>query len=69
MNEKLVITALEGWHSLLASVNQMTEVELRAALDIEKTHQRRKAVMIKLHQKYCTARTNRERGELLGETA
>lgn len=69
MNEKLVITALEGWHSLLASVNKMSEVELRAALDIEMTHQRRKAMMIKLHQKFCTARTQREREELLGETA
>ncbi len=69
MNEKLVIKALNGWHSLLATINDLTEEECRAALDIERTHRRRKMVMIKLHQRYSRLRMHREREALLtGET-
>ena len=65
MNEKRVIRALAGWTELNAVVADMSEEELKAALDIERKHRRRQQIMLRLHRKFCTLRRDRERAELM----
>jgi hypothetical protein len=50
---------------MIAVLSDLTEDELKAALDAElKTH-KRPAIARRLHQRYSALRTARERGELL----
>lgn len=65
MNEQLIITALSGWHELNRVLNEMTEEEIKAALNIEQKNQRRKQVLIRLHRRFCMLRMKRERAQLL----
>jgi hypothetical protein len=53
------------WRSMIAVLSDLTEDELKAALDAElKTH-KRPAIARRLHQRYSALRTARERDELL----
>ncbi len=54
-----------NWRSMIAVLSDLTENELKAALDAElKTH-KRPAIARRLHQRYSALRTARERDELL----
>jgi len=54
-----------NWRSMIAVLSDLTESELKDALDAElKTH-KRPAIARRLHQRYSALRTARERDELL----
>lgn len=54
-----------NWRSMIAVLSDLTEEQLKAALDAElKTH-KRPALARRLHQRYSAMRTARERDELL----
>jgi hypothetical protein len=54
-----------NWRSMIAVLSDLTEEQLKAALDAElKTH-KRPAIARRLHQRYSAMRTARERIELL----
>jgi hypothetical protein len=54
-----------NWRSMIAVLSDLTEEQLKAALDAElKTH-KRPALARRLHQRYSALRTARERDELL----
>ena len=54
-----------NWRSMIAVLSDLTEDQLKAALDAElKTH-KRPAIARRLHQRYSALRTARERDELL----
>ena len=54
-----------NWRSMIAVLSDLTEEQLKAALDVElKTH-KRPALARRLHQRYSAMRTARERDELL----
>jgi len=54
-----------NWRSMIAVLSDLTEEQLKDALDVElKTH-KRPAIARRLHQRYSAMRTARERVELL----
>lgn len=54
-----------NWRSMIAVLSDLTEGQLKDALDAElKTH-KRPAIARRLHQRYSALRTARERVELL----
>jgi len=54
-----------NWRSMIAVLSDLTEEQLKDALDAElKTH-KRPALARRLHQRYSALRTARERDELL----
>ena len=54
-----------NWRSMIAVLSDLTEEQLKGALDAElKTH-KRPAIARRLHQRYSALRTARERDELL----
>lgn len=54
-----------NWRSMTAVLPDLTEDELKAALDAElKTH-KRPAIARRLHQRYSALRTARERVEII----
>jgi hypothetical protein len=54
-----------NWRSMIAVLSDLTEGELKDALDVElKTH-KRPAIARRLHQRYSAMRTARERGEIM----
>lgn len=54
-----------NWRSMIAVLSDLTEDELKQALDAElKTH-KRPALARRLHQRYSAMRTARERVELM----
>lgn len=56
-----------NWRSLIATLNKKTESEVKAMLDAEASTHRRPTILRRLHQRYASLRTARERAELLGE--
>ena len=55
------------WRSLTASLNQMSETEVKMLLDREMARHKRPAIVRRLHQRYSTLRTARERAELMAQ--
>ena len=53
------------WRALNHQLHALTEDEVLGLLDEEKTIHKRVVVLERLHQRYSTLRTNRERIELL----
>ena len=54
-----------NWRSMIAVLSDLTEDELKVALDAElKTH-KRPAIARRLHQRYSAMRTARERVEII----
>ena len=58
---------LKTWRSLNHSMHLLNEAQLKELLDMELAGKRRYEVLKRLHQRYSTERTNRERIEILGE--
>ena len=57
------------WRSLAATLSDMTEDEVKRLLDEERAGRKRPLIARRLHQRYCTLRSVRERAELLAEIA
>ena len=54
-----------NWRSMIAVLSDLTEDEVKQALDVElKTH-KRPAIARRLHQRYSAIRTARERAEIM----
>jgi hypothetical protein len=53
------------WRELLANLPTMTEDEVKQMLDAECAGARRLTIMLRLHQRYCTVRMERERKAML----
>jgi hypothetical protein len=54
-----------NWRELNAQLNQMTETEVKALLDVELVNRQRVTFVERLHQRYCTLRATRERAEMM----
>lgn len=57
------------WRELNRVLVTLTEAEVLAMLDRERTNERRVVVLERLHQRYNVLRVSRERIELLREAA
>ena len=54
-----------NWRSMIAVLSDLTEDQLKQALDVElKTH-KRPAIARRLHQRYSAVRTARERVDIM----
>ena len=53
------------WRKFQSELPNYSEAELLALLDEELTQHRRVTMLERIHQRYCTMRTNRERMEIL----
>jgi len=58
-----------NWRELNAQLNQMTETEVKALLDVELVNRQRVTFVERLHQRYCTLRATRERAEMMARLA
>lgn len=56
-----------SWYALARDIKDMCEQEIAERLQHERVGQRRKGVMIRLHQRLVTLRAKREREEMLAE--
>jgi hypothetical protein len=54
-----------NWRELNAQLNQMTETEVKALLDVELVDRQRVTFVERLHQRYCALRATRERAEMM----
>jgi hypothetical protein len=58
-----------SWRALNDVLTQLTEDELVAMLNEERTGERRASVLQRLHQRYTIVRASRERIEIMKEAA
>ena len=56
---------IAGWKDLMTRLNNFTEDELRQALNFEVVVYKRKAIILRLHQRYCKVRDTNERYSLM----
>jgi len=55
-----------NWHDINRALREMGEQEVKTLLDRERDRDRpRQSYLIRLHQRYCALRDQRERRELL----
>ena len=55
------------WRKLNETMSSLTEEEIMAMLEYERTHERRVKMLLRLHQRANSLRVARERIELLRE--
>jgi hypothetical protein len=53
------------WRKFQSNLPDYNEAELLALLNEERNKHKRVSMLERIHQRYCTLRTNRERMELL----
>lgn len=53
------------WRSLAATLNTLSEDEVKELLDIEMEAQQRPSIVRRLHQRFAMLRSARERAELM----
>lgn len=56
---------MKTWRKLLTDMPNMTENEIKEMLIEEHAGRRRVTVMLRLHQRFCAMRAERERKELM----
>ena len=56
---------MKTWRKFHLEANEYSEQQLLDLLEEEKTVHKREKMLERIHQRYCTLRTNRERIELL----
>ena len=56
-----------SWRKFQIELNSYSEADLLALLDEERAQHRRVSMLERIHQRYCTLRTNRERMEIMKE--
>ena len=54
-----------SWRKFQTELPNYSEADLLALLDEEQTQHHRVTMLARIHQRYCTMRTNRERMEIL----
>lgn len=54
-----------SWRSLNATLNTLTEEQIKTMLDDELNGKRRLVIARRLHQRFAALRTSRERAEIL----
>jgi hypothetical protein len=54
-----------NWRQLNATLNDMSEADVKQMLDEEMTGAQRVTFIERLHQRYCALRATRERAELM----
>lgn len=64
MNKELK-AILANWRDLNESLGELNEQQVKAMLDWEVEHEQRVTVIERLHQRYGTLRSKREREELM----
>lgn len=57
------------WRSLTATLNSMSEAEVKRLLDDEMASHKRAIIAKRLHQRYCALRTARERAEIMSRVS
>lgn len=65
MTKEQLTKAIGSWQTINKAIGEFTEVDCKTAINMELMGKRRKDVASRIHQKYCTLRTNRERAELV----
>lgn len=58
---------LSGWNNMARQLPKLTEDEVAKMLHMERNDRRRMPIMLRLHQRLCKLRMERERKELFGE--
>ncbi len=58
-----------NWRQLNATLNDMSEADVKRMLDEEMTGAQRVTFIERLHQRYCALRASRERAELMASIA
>ncbi len=53
------------WRDIFFNLNTYTEGELQVMIESERRGKRRRSILVRLHQRYCILRANREREEIL----
>jgi hypothetical protein len=53
-----------GWREIKSKIKQYSEQELLDLIEIEKKHNRRLTVAVRMHQRYCMLRMIRERAAI-----
>ena len=53
------------WRDIFFNLNNYSEDELEKMIGSELYGKRRRSILVRLHQRYCILRANRERKELL----
>ena len=56
---------LKSWHTVNKAMSTMTEEDVKFAMNREMVGNRRKDVVVRLHQRYTILRAARERQELI----
>lgn len=56
-----------NWREMTERINDFDEDQLYDLIEAELKGQRRKSMLIRLHQRFCAVRDARERQEILGE--
>lgn len=56
-----------NWREMTEQINNFDEDQLYDLIEAELKGQRRKSILIRLHQRFCAVRDARERQEILGE--
>lgn len=56
---------LKDWRSVTQTSSMLTEEQLEQMLEHERNNQRRRNILVRLHQAYTRLRTTRERQELM----
>ena len=54
-----------NWRSMIAVLSDLSEAEVKQALDAELNTHKRPAIARRLHQRYSAIRTAREREEIM----
>lgn len=57
-------TALASWQTINKAISSFTEVDCKNALQREMVGNRREDIAIRIHQRYCKLRLQRERNEI-----
>ena len=67
MTEERIQYLLRSWRTLLGpgGLNSLTEGEVWDLLQYEREHLGRSTILLRLHGRYNTLRTRREKGDLL----
>lgn len=53
------------WRTFQSQINELTELQLEKLLKDERDIYKRVSMLVRIHQRLCTVRANRERMELM----
>ena len=59
---------MANWNSVNTVLSSMTIEQIQDLIDYEKKHQNRSNILKRLHQRYTTLNTKKERDELLKDS-